>query len=96
MMSLKDLTSNCLITTTKSYNFIYSSWNEFITYSPWAKWYTMELSHYVWSSDNVLYIFYTSTKDANDKLHVAINVKIEDDARVREWLKERIPKIWNI
>lgn len=56
----------------------------------------MELCHYIWTPDNILYIFYNSMKDANDKLHVAINVKVDDDSYIREWLKERIPKIWKI
>ena len=95
-MSLKDLTSQCLLVTTGSYKFVYSSWKEFTNYSPWEKWCAMELSHYIWAPDNILYIFYNSTKDANDKLHVAINVKPDDDIPIREWLKERIPKIWKI
>jgi hypothetical protein len=94
--SLKEITSDRSINIKYSHVFEYSSWNEFIRYSPWIHWNNMELCNYIWTSENILYILFDCLKDINDKRHFIIKVTPDDDTPVREWLKLKISNIWKI
>lgn len=95
--SIKTLTSKRpLDAKKKSYEFRYTNWKDFTTHSPWKCFHNMELCNYIWTDDNILYIFFESLVLADDKRYFNINVVDEDEPRVREWLKERISPIWLI
>jgi hypothetical protein len=94
--TLKEITEHRPFDTRGFHLFVYSSWNEFISHTPWQMWRNMELCNYVWTSDNMLYIFFDCLKDSTDKRYFMMKIKESEDTLVREWLKVRIPVIWSI
>jgi hypothetical protein len=95
--SIKALTSKrSLDDKKKSYEFQYVNWKDFTTHAPWNSFRNMELCNYIWTDDNILYIFFESLTPPEDKRYFKINVVDEDETYVREWLKERISAIWLI
>jgi hypothetical protein len=95
MATLKELTADRLLMPKgSSHEFSYESWKDFMAYVPWRLWSNMELCNYVWTHENIVYIYFNCLKGRDDKRHFKINVCAEDEHLVREWIKERIPAIW--
>jgi len=95
--TLMNLTSSRTLDMKKtSYEFGYKSWEEFMNYSPWNSWFQFELCNYIWTTDNMLYLFFNCVKEPGDKRHFKVHVTANDETLVREWLKEHIPAIWRI
>ena len=82
--------------TAGSLSYEYDSWNEFIKHSPWTIWNHLEMINYVWTPDNIIYIYYKAKNNITDNRHFKIKVTHENEPLVREWIKSKMLSIWKI
>ena len=98
MKSLQEITASRPLADLKknSSEYSYSSWNEFLHYSPWQNFFNLELCDYMWSSAGILFLFYNCAKNPNDRRHFAVTIQDSEETLVRDWIRDHTPIIWKI